>query len=149
MTLSLRSSFVALFASAALGCGASTPPPADAHNSHGDQHGDHKGGGHAKLTGAAHEFHEVLAPLWHAAKSPEREVKVCDASATFEQRAADVLKEAPEGGDAAARTAAQGLVTAVGDLKTECTKAAGGRADFDAKFTAVHEAFHKIVESKH
>lgn len=149
MTLSLRASLLAFFASTALACGASTPPAAGPADEHAEHHGDHKGGGHPKLTGAAHEFHETLAPLWHAPKGPEREVKVCDAVPTFEQRAADVLKEAPEGGDAAARTAAQGLVTSVGDLKTECAKPVGGRTDFDAKLSTMHDAFHKVAEAKH
>lgn len=137
--LSLRLACLVTLASAA--CGAPTPPAAP-HDEH-DEHGEHEGG-HAKLAGAAHDFHETLAPLWHAPKGPEREAKTCDASATFETRAANVLREASEGG----RAAAQGLVAAVGDLKSECAKAAGARADFEAKFAAVHEAFHKVAEEK-
>jgi len=155
----IRSSFILALVSAGLfvlGCGPSAPPAETAHGEHGE-HAEHKGehgehGEHAKLSGAAHEFHEVLAPLWHADKSPEREAKTCEAIPTFEQRAAAVDKDVPEAAradEAAYHTAAQGLVTAVGDLKTECAKPAGGRADFEAKFMAVHEAFHKVIERAH
>src|SRR3954470_22060307 len=98
MILSLRVSSLAFLASTALAC-ASTPPAADPHGEHHGDHGGgahHEGGGHPKLTGAANDFHETLAPLWHAPKSPEREQKVCDAGPTFEQRAAAVLKEAAD-----------------------------------------------------
>ncbi len=92
----------------------------------------------------------MLAPLWHAEKSPERVKKTCDAVPTFEQHAAAVDKEAPADAAraAAAHTAAQGLIAAVGELKAECAKPEAGRADFEAKFGAVHEAFHKVMEAR-
>ncbi len=147
----VRSSFLLAILSAglfALGCGSSTPP---AEHAGEHEHGEHEHGEHAKLTGAAHEFHEVLAPLWHAEKSPERAKKTCDAVPTFEQHAAAVDKEVPADAAraAAAHTAAQGLIAAVGELKAECAKPEAGRADFEAKFGAVHEAFHKVMESAH
>lgn len=149
---SLRASFLVALASAALfalGCGPSTPNPehADEH-----AHGEHEHGEHPKMVGAMHEFHEVLAPLWHADKSPERTKKTCDAVATFETRAAAVDKDVPESARAAEpkyHAAAQGLIAAVGELKTECAKPEAGRADFEAKFMAMHEAFHKVMESAH
>ncbi len=153
----VRSSCILAIVSAgllALGCGASTPPAEHAgeheHGEHGEhakhEHGEHGKGEHPKLTGAMHELHEVLAPLWHAEKSPERTKKTCEAVATFEKYAAAVDKDAPA--DAAAHhTAAQGLVASVGELKTECAKPE--RADFEAKFKAMHEAFHKVMESAH
>jgi len=151
----------------ALGCGPSTPPAEHAgehehgehakheHGEHGHgehgEHGEHGKGEHPKLAGAMHELHEVLAPLWHAEKSPERARKTCEAVPTFEQQAAAVDKDAPADAARAGahHAAAQGLVAAVGELKTECAKPEAGRADFEAKFKAVHEAFHKVMESGH
>ena len=150
ITTSLRSSFFLAVASAslfALGCGPATPPAEHAHGDH--EHGEHgekhEHGEHPKLTGAMHEFHEVLAPLWHADKSPERVTKTCEAAPTFEARAAAVDKDAPA--DAGYHAAAQGLIAAVGELKAQCAKPEAERADFEAKFKAVHEAFHKVMES--
>lgn len=153
---SLRASFLVAIASAglfALGCGPATPPAEHAgeHGEHAEKH-DHEHGEHPKMAGAMHEFHEVLAPLWHADKSPERTKKTCEAVATFETRAAAVDKDVPEKARAAEpayHTAAQGLIAAVGELKTECAKPEAGRADFEAKFMAMHEAFHKVMESAH
>ena len=133
------------------GCGGSTPPAegAHGHHEHGEhgEHGEHK---HPEMTGAVREMHDVLSPLWHAAKSPEREIKTCEAIPTFVQRAGAIDKNVPESAKAketAYRAAAQGLVTAVGGLEAECAKPAGGRAEFDAKFHEVHEAFHKVLEN--
>lgn len=160
ITTSLRSSFLVAIASAglfALGCGASTPHAEHAgehkHGEPGHEHSDkHEPGEkheHPKLAGAMDEFHEALAPLWHADKSPERTKKTCDAVPTFEARGGAVDKDAPA--DAARapayHTAAQGLLTAVAELKAECVKPE--RPDFEAKFKGVHEAFHKVMESTH
>lgn len=132
-------------------CTNATPPPEGAHGHHEHgEHGEHGEHDHPEMTGAVREMHDVLAPLWHAPKSPERETKTCEAIPTFVQRAGAIKKNVPESARAkeeAYRTAAQGLVTAVGGLEAECAKAAGGRAEFDAKFHDVHEAFHKVLES--
>lgn len=119
------------------------------HGEHGEHHGHESEGEHAKLTGSVAAFHEVLAPLWHADKGPAREKKTCEAVPTFEQRAAAVDGEVPEAAKADAagwHSAAQALAKSVGDLKAECGKPEGGRADFEAKFHGVHEAFHGIAE---
>jgi hypothetical protein len=149
---------VALLAATAVGCAGATPPvdgpppPPHEHGAHAGHHGpgdpaghEHAGHRHPEMKGAVHAFHEVLGPLWHAPKGPDREAKTCDAAPTFEARAADVVKERPEGGDAAARAAALELVAAVSALKAECAKPAGGRADFEAKLTGLHGAFHGVV----
>ena len=150
-TLIRSSSILAILSAGlfALGCGPATPPAEHTGEHEHGEHGEH--GEHPKLAGAMHEFHEVLAPLWHADKSPERAKKTCEAVPTFEQRAAAVDKDAPADAARAGahHAAAQGLVAAVGELKTECAKPEAGRADFEAKFQAVHEAFHKVMESGH
>lgn len=171
---SRAASLLVAFAAAglfALGCGSSTPAAEHVEHTgehadhehgeheHGDhEHGDHEHaehgehGDHPKMTGAVHEFHEVLGPLWHADKSPERTKKTCEAIPAFEQRAAAVDKDvpaAPRASEPAYHTAAAGLIAAVGDLKIECAKPEAGRADFEAKFMAVHKAFHAVMESAH
>jgi hypothetical protein len=136
----------------ALGCGSSTPPAGAAHDERAEHEHEHEHGEHAHMSGAIREMHDALAPLWHAEKSPDRESKTCEAVPTFEQRAGAIDKEVPEGAradEAGYHSSAQALVTAVGDLKAECAKPAGGRADFEAKFMAVHEAFHKVMERVH
>ena len=143
------------FASAglfALGCGPATPAAEHAgeHAEHEHEHDEH--GEHPKMTGAVHEFHEVLGPLWHADKSPERTKKTCEAIPAFEQRAAAVDKDvpaAPRASEPVYHAAAQGLIAAVGELKIECAKPEAGRADCEAKFMAVHKAFHAVMESAH
>lgn len=156
---SLRASLLVALASAAifaLGCGSSTPGPEHAGEHADREHGEHgeKGehGEHPKMAGAMHEFHEVLGPLWHADKSPERAKKTCEAIPAFEQRALAVDKDVPESARAAEpayHAAAQGLIAAVGDLKIECARPEAGRADFEAKLMAVHKAFHHVMESAH
>lgn len=132
------------------GCGGSTPQAKDASEHHEQgEHGKHAGE-HPELTGPMREMHDVLAPLWHAEKSPEREVKTCEAVPTFLQRAEAIEKNVPEsakGKEAAYQTAAKNLVTSVNALGTECAKAAGSRAEFDAKFHDLHEAYHKVMEN--
>ncbi|MEP7126878.1 MAG: hypothetical protein ABJE95_38460, partial [Byssovorax sp.] len=142
----------------ALGCGSSTPAAEHAEEHEQAEHGE-KGehehgekGEHPKMAGSVHEFHEVLGPLWHADKSPERTKKTCEAIPAFEQRAATVYKDVPESARAAEpayHAAAQGLIAAVDELKAECAKPEVGRADFEAKFMAVHKAFHNVMESAH
>lgn len=150
----LASLSIGLFA---FGCGGSTPPAEGAHG-HGEhgEHGEHKHGEHGehgdhpKMTAEVSAMHDVLAPLWHAEKSPERENKTCEAVPTFEERAGAIDKTVPESAranEAGYHAAAQGLITSVGALKAECAKPAGGRADFDAKFKDMHEAFHKVMDS--
>ncbi len=134
-----------------VGCAGAKPPAdgAHGHHEHGE-HGEHGAHEHPEMTGALREMHDVLAPLWHAPKGPERETKTCEAIPTFVQRAGAIDKNVPESArakEAAYRAAAQGLVTAVGSLETECAKPSGGRAEFDAKFHDVHEAFHKVMEN--
>src|SRR4051794_16160671 len=118
-------SLLVAFAAAALfaiGCGPSTPNAEHAgEHEHGEhEHGEH--GEHPKMTGAVHEFHEVLAPLWHADKSPERTKKTCEAIGTFETRAADVDQDQAHVSEAEYHTAAQRLIDAVRELKKECAK---------------------------
>ncbi len=79
---------IGVCAIAVAGCGGSSAPAAGAHEHHeGHEHGGHDGHEHPEMTGPMREMHDVLAPLWHAEKSPERENKTCEAVPTFTQRA--------------------------------------------------------------
>ena len=106
--------FLLLFA-----CGGAQHPE---HEEHAEHHGD--------MSPAVHDFHETLAPLWHAPKGPDRVTKTCDNAATLQSKAK--------------ATNDAGLVSATDALAAECAK--DGRPDFEAKFSAVHESFHKLAE---
>jgi len=127
-----------------LGCGGSATRTQDAHQaiSEGEggscpRHGGHggcncrHGHGHGEQAGPVGEFHEAIAPLWHAPAGPERTDRTCAAVPDLRTRAAAVGSER--------------LTAAVEDLGTAC--GADGRPDFEAKLGAVHEAFHAVMES--
>jgi hypothetical protein len=74
-------------------------------------------------------FHDVLAPLWHAADTPERTENTCKALPKLERLSQDV-------GDAP-------LVESVQALAAECL---GDRTAFKPKFSSVHDAFHAAMD---
>lgn len=79
-------------------------------------------------------FHSVLAPLWHTPAGAERSQEVCAQAATLEKLA----KEIPG-------AKAQPLVASVSALMAQCqTKP----SDIDAPLTRVHQAFHRLIESR-
>ncbi len=149
-------SSVALVSLALVACGGGAAPasPHDAAHAHcacgGDhdrcacdhehcacggkhEHGDEEGREHheeSALPAPLREFHDVLGPLWHSEKGPDRVTKTCAAAGTLHDKATAT-------GDAE-------LVTATTDLQTECAK--DGRPDFEARFTAVHEKFHAAAK---
>jgi hypothetical protein len=91
-------------------------------------------------------FHDVMAPLWHAAKDDARVTNTCAAAADLVAKAGAIEAEpAPAAAtDAAAwKTRASELTTATKGLESTC---AGDRKDFDAAFTTAHEAFHALIE---
>ena len=109
---------------------------------HGGE-GEHEG--EAALPPTLAGFHETIAPVWHSEPGAGRATLACGAAATLRERAGAVQSgEAPAGVDAAAWTpAATALVTATDALAATCT--AQG-TDVEAKLTAVHEAFHALVQ---
>ncbi|GMV17693.1 MAG: hypothetical protein HS104_32245 [Polyangiaceae bacterium] len=137
MTLRLLS--VPFAALALVACGGSPPaesPPSGHH--HGAHHGEGQGHGHGhgaehkdpdKLSPELKDFHAVLSPLWHMDKGPGRADKTCAEVAKLQEKA-DGTKDAE-------------LTAAVKALGDECAKE--GRAEFDARFTAVHERFHALA----
>ena len=115
---------------------ASGTMPADEHAGEGEHHD--------ALPAEVDAFHETLAPLWHS-EAADRQAAACAKGADLADGAAKIeAAPAPEGVDAAAWTpAAHELTVAAQALVEDCGK---GAADFDAKFTAVHERFHGLIE---
>jgi hypothetical protein len=105
---------------------------------------EHAGEEHSNLPAEVHAFHEQLAPLWHS-EAADRQAATCAKGAELADGAAKIEgAAAPEGVDAAAWTAAAKELTASAQaLVTDC---GAGAADFDAKFNAVHERFHGLIE---
>jgi hypothetical protein len=119
-------------------CGGSSPP-ASSPSAH-DEHEGHEAAeakehhDEGAQSPAVHDFHDVLAPLWHSEKGPERVAKTCAQAQTLK--------------DKAAATNDAELVSATAALATECAK--DGRPDFEARFAAVHESFHGVAKrAKH
>lgn len=111
---------------------------------HGGEHGM-GAEGEAALPPTLAAFHETVAPVWHSEPGAGRATLACNAAAQLRERAGAVQSgEPPAGADAAAWTPATGaLVTSTDALVAACT--AQG-ADVEVKLTAVHEAFHGLVQ---
>lgn len=119
------------------------------HGERGEHHGEHgEGGEHGHAPGPVSDFHAVLSPLWHAERGAARTDGACAAVADFRAKAQAIqsgaVPEPARADEAGYRQAAAGLVAAVDALGTACGEA--GRASFDARFEAVHVAFHGVAE---
>jgi hypothetical protein len=91
------------------------------------------------------QFHDHLAPLWHAPEGDERTSDTCAHAGELHAAAQAIVDAgAPHGAAADYLDQASALVTACAALHTECESPA--RADFAAKFAAVHTAFHAVAE---
>lgn len=108
-------------------------------------HAEH--GHHAEMKGPVGELHSVLAPIWHSAKGPERLAKACDQAKTLSDRTAAVDAAPPPAGASADgyKAAAKALSASAAAFSAAC--AAPGRPDAEAKFSAFHDAFHKVMEA--
>ncbi|MBP9085526.1 MAG: hypothetical protein KBG15_05375 [Kofleriaceae bacterium] len=106
-----------------------------AHNEHGD------------MPTEIVKFHDVLAPLWHDDKNPERMANTCAALPNFDAPAAALLASTmPDGGDKDKWAAAGPTLTAsMTDLKAKCD--AKDTAGFEPAFAAMHNAFHGYMEA--
>lgn len=106
-----------------------------AHNDHGD------------MPAEIVAFHDVLKPLWHDDKNPERMANTCAALPKFDQPAAALLASTvPEGGDKDKWVAAGPTLTAsMADLKAKCD--AKDAAGFEPAFAAMYNAFHGYMEA--
>lgn len=116
------------------------------HGEHGGDHAEHGHKDHPEMTPGMLAFHDVMAPLWHAdEKSPTRFDDTCKAMAEMEKLGAAVGEEpAPEGKDDDWKAAGEKLVSTLKDLGGVCE--ATKKDEFQAKFSAVHDAFHVQME---
>jgi hypothetical protein len=128
--------FVAALALA--GC-ASKKPEAPSHEEHEGAHA------HGAPGSPVETFHARLAPLWHAPEGAQRVADTCAAAGDLHGLANGIVNAgAPAGAAPDYLDAAKKLVDATAALHTECGTTE--RKDFAPSFTAVHEAFHGIVE---
>lgn len=109
-------------------------------------HAEHKEGDHPTMPDAVAAFHEKLSPLWHAAPGAERTSNTCGEAEVMGMQLEQVATAgAPAGVDAAAWgervTALQAAWTQLGE---DCAQ--HDAEDFEAKFTAAHDAFHRLIE---
>ncbi len=132
--------FAALFLLVAA-CGSKAAPATTtktqpmAHEEHGD------------MPAEIVAFHDVLKPLWHDDKNPERMANTCAALPKFDQPAAALIASpTPAGGDKDKWAAAGPTLTAtMTDLKAKCE--AKDAAGFEPAFAAMHNAFHGYIEA--
>jgi len=112
--------------------------PAEANRGEGEPH-EHK------FPPAVGAFHDSLAPLWHSDPGADRKAKTCEAIATLSEKAGTMTATVPEGADADAwQERGSGVSAAVEALGATCGDA--DTAAFDAKFKALHDAFHAAIE---
>lgn len=96
-----------------------------------------------ELTPELQKFHDVLAPLWHS-EDADRQTKTCEAAPDMLYLAGQVQDATPPEGvvedwEERVRT----FMLAVNQMKEDCKREG---TDFEANFSAVHEAFHKLME---
>jgi hypothetical protein len=120
-----------------------TSEQAGPHEEHGSggEPGEHEG-----LTPELTKFHDLLAPLWHAAKGPQRIKDTCAAVPQFKAAADAVAKATPPNPTNADTwtTGTRALVASVNDLEAACKT--NDAAKFEAAFEKVHHAFHYLME---
>lgn len=102
----------------------------------------------ARLPPAVSQFHDVLAPRWHADKGPQRMADTCAAIGDFRSGAqAIAAAEAPAGSDEAAwQQATADLASSVTALDGAC-KVKDAEA-FEPAFERVHASFHRVMDGK-
>jgi hypothetical protein len=92
------------------------------------------------------QFHDALAPRWHAEKGPKRMADTCAAVGDFRANAdALAASPAPASSEPASwTTGTKELIEAVGSLDTTCK--ASDAAAFEPAFERVHTVFHAVME---
>lgn len=97
------------------------------------------------LTPEMRKFHDLLAPLWHAAKGPERIKATCAAIGEL-QANADAIATATPPTTANADKWTEGtraLIAGVTGLADACKS--NDAAKFETAFEKVHNAFHSLM----
>jgi hypothetical protein len=102
---------------------------------------------HGNMPVEIKQFHEVLAPRWHAAKGPDRMKSTCAAIPDFNAGATAIAKAVPpQGVDPTTWTESAGkLAAAIEELDGTCK--ANDAAKFETAFEAVHVSFHGVMEA--
>lgn len=139
---------LALLALLVAACGgkSKTPETAPADPAAAAHDAEHKQGEHPALPPGLVSFHEKLSALWHAEPGPQRATDTCGETELMAQQL-DHVNEAglPAGLDEAAwnehLTALQAAWT---QLQEDCEQ--HDQENFEAKFTAAHDAFHALIE---
>jgi hypothetical protein len=125
-------------------CGGKTVPEKayDTHShgigEHHDMEEEHHGVGVAEID----SFHETLAPVWHAPAGAERTKNACASVPTMKDQAAAIVGRA-RADHAGWEGNANALAGAVGTMGEACT----ANVDVDARFSAVHDAYHALLEA--
>jgi hypothetical protein len=127
-----------------IACGGSTPPASAPHEHAEHEHGQEEEH-HGNLPKEVREFHDLLAPLWHAEKGPERVTKTCAQARALHAAAIEAAGARDKANDASWKAEGGALVDATAALAAECDKE--GRPQFEARLSDVHEHFHKLVEN--
>jgi hypothetical protein len=130
-------------------CGGAAPPaasPAHEHE-HGHEHAHEKEHHeHGALPPSVKDLHDVLAPVWHMPKGPERAAKTCEKATVFQEKSLAVQQAAaPDAAKAAEwRASTTDLVAASKALVAECETTE--RKQLDAVFVEFHERFHRVAD---
>src|SRR4051794_24494626 len=137
-----------LIAAAACGGKHSAPakPTGAGSGSGSDMAMEHHEGEPDEMSPELKKFHDLLSPLWHAPKGPERMKNTCAAVAEIKADA-DAIATATPPVKANADTWTAGtrsLVDAASNLADACK--AGKDTTFEAAFEKVHDSFHALVK---
>ncbi len=121
------------------------------HDGHHGEHehgtGEHGGGrGHGLEDGPLKDFHEVIAPVWHAEPGKVRVEAACANAPKLKERAAALgtPPAAAQKDEAGWKTDGAALVSSIDALTTAC--AAAGRPDVESALSKVHDGFHRLME---
>jgi len=100
--------------------------------------------GHHDFPPAVSAFHDVMAPLWHAAPGAARDQHICQSAATLQNAADDILRADNPAKVQAADwgRAAQQLREAVASLSRSCER---DRQQAASAMATVHDRFHALV----
>lgn len=101
--------------------------------------------GHHDFPPGVSQFHDVMAPLWHAEAGPGRVASTCAQAATLREKAQGIADAAPPAAaeDVAAwQTATRRLIEAASELESGCIDKS---ADVESVLAGLHHAFHDLV----
>jgi hypothetical protein len=137
-------SFLCSLLLAAAACGGSPKPapvPDHTEPEHTEEAKPHEEEHH--LTPEMEKFHDVLAPLWHS-EAADRQARTCEVAPDMLYMAGQVQDApVPEGAADDWAERVRTFMLAVNQMKEDCKREG---TDFEANFSAVHDAFHALME---